>query len=191
MFVNRCVAAAILFVSASAFGTRAVAADGPGFDNMNSVEYSQLFVDAVQAHQNGRLPESFALFQRLACAGDKTAQEQLGLMYLNGEGVKRSTLNGYLWLKVAAEFMFADYRANVNRLESVFTDEQKKATAPLADALRERYGQRATNVTCNAQSHSTFSSLLKDAVVCSPKRNGSMLLIHRCFAEEAALAKAP
>ena len=182
--------ASTVFVCAELLGgSTAFADEGSGFDNMNSFEYSQLFTDAVQAHQNGRLPESFAIFQRLSCAGDKTAQEQLGLMYLNGEGVPRNTLKAYLWLKVAAEYTFADYRANAKRLESLFSDEQKKATAPLADALRDRYGQRATNITCNSQSHSTFSSTIKDTVVCSPKRNGSMLLIHRCFAEEQAASK--
>ena len=110
-------------------------------------------------------------------------------MYLNGEGVPRSTFKGYLWLKVAAEYNFASFRTNVQRLEAAFTDEQKKSVAPAVDELRERYGQRATNVACNAQSHSTFSSLLKDAVVCSPKRTGSMLAVHRCYAEEESAAK--
>ena len=177
--------AATLLLIALAFGTgQALAEDSPGFDNMTAVTYSDLFTLAVQQHQNGHLQDSFGTFQRLACAGDKASQEQLGLMYLNGEGVKRSTLKGYLWLKVAAEFSLATYHANVTRLEALFSEQQKKETAPLADDLRGRYGLRATNITCNAESSSTFSSNIKDTAVCSPKRNGSMLMIHRCYADD-------
>jgi len=174
---------ALVFAFASG-SCLALADEGPGFDNISPETYSQMLVDAVQAHHGERYRESFTLFQRLACAGDKTSQEQLGLMYLTGEGVPKSAVKAYLWLALAAEYNFAPYRTTAKRVESVFTAEQMKTVAPLADDLRGRYGQRATNVTCNAQSNSSFSSNIKNSVVCSPKHGVSMLLVHRCYAEE-------
>jgi len=178
-------ASVILFASVFGCGF-AQAAEDPGFDNMAPDSYSQLFVDAVQANHGGHLRESFTTFQRLACAGDKMSQEQVGLMYLEGEGVPKSMVRAYLWLKLAAEYNFAAYRTTAKKVESVFSSEQMKIVAPLADDLRNRYGQKATNVTCNAESASSFNSLIKNSVVCSPKRGGSMLLVHRCYAEESA-----
>jgi hypothetical protein len=174
----------------SSFGALALAEEPPGFESIDPVAYGEMFVDAVHEHQAGHLADSFRKFLRLACGGDKASQEQVGLMYLAGEGVYRNSAMAYLWLKVASEFNFSPYRAIVKKIEAVLTPEQAKHFGQLADELRAEYGLRATNVTCNAESSATFSSNIKNAVVCSPKRSGALLLVQRCYADEVRIGAA-
>jgi hypothetical protein len=176
--------ACLLLIGASSFGTHAVAEDAPGFESIDPLAYDAMFNDAVHEHQAGDKAESFRKFLRLACGGDKASQEQVGLMYLVGEGVGKSNAMGYLWLKVAAEFNFGPYRAAVKTFEAAMTPEQLAHFGKLADDLRGRYGLRATNMSCRAESSASFSSNIKDAVVCTPSRNGPLLLVQRCHADE-------
>jgi hypothetical protein len=162
----------------------------PGFEQINPVTYGGMFTDAVQAQHIGHKAEAFGKFMRLACGGDKAAQEEVGLMYLVGEGVEKNTATAYLWLKTAAEFNLASFRTLTTKIEDAMTPEQRTHFGQLADEMRERYGQRATNVTCSAHSSSTFSSNIKDSVLCSPRRGGSMLQVQRCYATEEAAAEA-
>lgn len=175
---------ASLVLIAAAAGA-AGAEDNPGFEQINPVTYGGMFTDAVQAQHAGNKAEAFGKFMRLACGGDKAAQEEVGLMYLVGEGVEKNTGTAYLWLKTAAEFNLASFRTLTNKIEDAMTPEQRKHFGQLADVMRERYGQRATNVTCSAHSSSTFSSNIKDSVLCSPRRGGSMLQVQRCYDGEA------
>ena len=174
----------------SSFGAHALAEPPPGFDTIDPTAYGAMFVDAVHEHQAGHMAESFRKFLRLACGGDKASQEQIGGMYLAGEGVSKNTAMAYLWLKVASEYNFGPYRAIVKKIEAVLKPEQAKRLGELADELRAQYGMRATNVTCNAESSATFSSNIKDTVVCSPARSGSLLLVQRCYADEVRIGAA-
>ena len=162
----------------------------PGFESIDPVVYDAMFVDAVHAHQAGHKADSFRKFLRLACGGDKQSQEQVGLMYLAGEGVSPNSAMAYLWLKVAAEFNFGAYRTMVKKFDKSMTPQQIKRFGELADELIAEYGLRATNMTCRAESGGSFSSNIKDTVVCSPKRSGAMLLIQRCYADEARIGQA-
>jgi hypothetical protein len=161
----------------------------PGFEEIEPVAYDAMFVDAVQAHHAGHKGQAFAKFMRLACGGDKAAQEQIGQMYLVGEGAYQNTAMAYLWLKTAAEFNFGDYRTLAKKVEKVMKPEQAKRFNQLADDMIAQYGERATNVTCSTHSGSSFSSNIKGTVVCSPKRSGGMLLVQRCYSSELDVVK--
>lgn len=174
----------------SSFGMLALAEEPPGFESIDPVAYDAMLVDAVQQHQAGRMADSFRKFLRLACGGDKTSQEQIGLMYLAGEGVSKNNAMGYLWLKVASEFNFSPYRANVKKMEAAMTADQVKHFGQIAEELRVQYGLRATNMSCRAESSATFSSNIKNAVFCSPARNGPLLLVQRCYADEVRIGAA-
>lgn len=58
---------------------------------------------AVQAYRNNEFEKSFELFRELAELGQLEAQENLAVMYVNGEGVKRDNIAGYAWAKIAVE----------------------------------------------------------------------------------------
>lgn len=164
----------------------AIAADAGDFESMSRTSFVGLANDANNAFGNKNYAAAFAKFQRLACGGDKPSQAMLGRMYLSGQGIARDDLQGYEWLKVASEFDFPAYRAIVKKIESVLTPEQLKVTAARADELRQRYGLRATNMSCQQSSSSTFSSNLKDAVACTPQLDGMNFAVRRC--EQADMA---
>jgi hypothetical protein len=182
--------ACLALVGVSSFGALALAEEPPGFESIDALAYDKMLVDAVQDHQAGHKADSFRKFLRLACGGDKASQEQVGRMYLLGDGVSRNDAMGYLWLKVASEFSYAPWHAIVKKIEAALTPEQLKQLGPLADELRAQYGMRATNVSCRAQSSSSSASNIKDAVVCAPSRNGPLLLVQRCYADEARIGAA-
>ena len=161
--------------------------DAADFDSMSDVAFGELTVEAARAYGNERYDEAFGKFQRLACAGDKASQAMIGRMYLAGQGVPHNDFEGYAWLKVAAEYNLATYRSAVRKIESVLTPEQLRTTSARADELRSRYGLRATNMSCNQHASATFSSNVKDAVVCTPKREGSVVLLRQCIAQDQAL----
>ena len=180
----------LALLALSSFAAAAPAETPPGFDSIDPIAYGEMFVDAVHEHQAGHLADSFRKFLRLACGGDKASQEQIGLMYLSGEGVVKNSAMAYLWLKVAAEFNFAPYRAIVKKFDKLLTPQQTKHFGELADELIAEYGLRATNIACRAESSATFSSNIKDTVVCSPARNGPLLLVQRCYADEVRIGNA-
>ena len=176
----------VLLLTGFAAGT-ARAGEYGNFDTTSDFAYGEMTTEAARAYGNARYDEAFRKFQRLACAGDKASQAMVGRMYLSGEGIPRNDMEGYLWLKVAAEFNHAPYRTTVQRIESVLKPEQLKAWAGRADTLRDRYGLRATNMSCNQHASATFSSNVKDTVFCTPKREGGVVLLKRCEGEEAGL----
>ena len=182
--------AGLALAGMSSFGALATGEEPPGFESIDPVAYDAMFTDAVHEHQAGHLTDSFRKFLRLACGGDKASQEQVGAMYLAGEGVSTNVAMAYLWLKVASEFNFAPYRTIVKKIEAAMTPEVANQLGKLADELRAQYGMRATNISCRTQSSSTFASNIKDAVVCAPSRNGPLLLVQRCYADEARIGAA-
>lgn len=58
---------------------------------------------AYKAEQNGDYEEAVRLYERAAAGNDMYAMNNLGDMYYNGRGVKRSWVDAMKWYKQAAE----------------------------------------------------------------------------------------
>lgn len=58
---------------------------------------------ADEAYQRQDFARSFELYRELAELGRREAQENLAVMYVNGEGVKRDNVMGYAWAVIAQE----------------------------------------------------------------------------------------
>jgi hypothetical protein len=158
------------------------AADLANFELVPQSDFVDLVREAPLAYGNKRFDEAFSKYQRLACAGDKAAQAALAGMYLTGKGTERNDLLGYVWLKVASEYNFAAYRALVSKIEEALTPAQLAYTGARAEQLRSLYGIRPTNMSCTTSSSTSYSSNLKDAVVCFPESQPPNYLLHRCMA---------
>ena len=174
----------LLLWSASALSN-----DARDFENMARSAFYGLTSEADNAYANKQYDLAFPKYQRLACAGDKASQAMLGRMYFSGQGVAQNDFQGYLWFKLAAEFDFPAYRAPVKKIESVLSAEQVKAFSAAAEQLRDNYGIRATNMSCKPHSSSTFSSNMKDTVICVPKLEGMGFMVRRCV--EAGVGVVP
>ena len=80
-------------------------------------------------------------FRLAAHWADKLAQFNLGMMYVNGDGVARDPLRGWAWIKLSAERGYPKNAAVAADIWNQFTDEHRKvAEQILEEELRPRYG---------------------------------------------------
>ncbi len=61
------------------------------------------FNQAVKNYESGNYKEALAEFQSLAEIGNKSAQYNLGFMYLDGLGTKQDLAKAYAWIKLSDE----------------------------------------------------------------------------------------
>jgi TPR repeat protein len=71
------------------------------------------FNAGVAAYEKGDFKTAFAEFLKLAKAGDKLAQYNLGLMYANGQGVARSGKAAFDWTEKSAKQNHAPAQHNL------------------------------------------------------------------------------
>ena len=161
-------------------GTCALQAmDNAAFERLPADKYEDMLREGGLAYDHKDYARAFELTRRTACAGDKTSQAMLGRMYLLGQGVTRDDFTGYAWIKLAAEFKFADYTSLARKLEQAIAPAQRAQANARADALRKLYGIASTNISCRGASpHGVY---IIDAVVCTPSSDGGgQVLMHRC-----------
>ena len=87
-------------VLVAAFGLRR-AFGGPSEIDEVARENEVARTKAQQAYEQGNCTLAAILFQPLAERGDPYAQATLGLMHLNGEGVRQDYIQAYKWLALA------------------------------------------------------------------------------------------
>jgi len=83
-----------------------------------------------------------ARYYRLAAHwADKLAQFNLGILYVNGDGVARDPLRGWAWIRLAAERGYPKYARVANDLWARFDAEQRRAAQAIVDEeLEPEYG---------------------------------------------------
>jgi TonB family protein len=85
-------------------------------------------------------PPAFEDFRRLAELGNRDAQENLAVMYVNGEGVTRDNVLGYAWASLALEQAESETaRGIVKQLDPHMTDGARQRVA----AVRDQFGHAA------------------------------------------------
>lgn len=176
--------AALWIFGLAAVSAGAWALDTEQFERMQSDAYFDSLREATAAYDRKDYDRAFALNHRAACAGDKTSQAIVGRMYLLGQGTPRNDLTGYAWIKLAAEFNFADFTSLARKLEGALSPDMREKGNALADSLRKLYGLAATNMSCHGVSrHGVY---LIDSVVCTPgSGGGGELEVRRCADETA------
>src|SRR5271163_3427917 len=97
----KCAIAAIVLASGAAFAAPVAAGT---------------FEDAVDAHARGDYAKALRLIRPLANDGDASAQFNLGLMYMTGQGVRQDNDAAALWFRKAAEQGHAPAQSNLGTL---------------------------------------------------------------------------
>ncbi len=162
----------------------AFATDAALFEEVQPGAYSDMLSQATIAYDKHDYDRAFALNRRLACGGDKTSQAIVGRMYVLGQGTPRDEITGYAWIKLAAEFSYADYTSLARKLEAAMTPDQRLRATARADAMRKNHGLAATGMSCHAESRR--GAYLLDSVVCTPlSTGGGRLELRRCVDEAA------
>jgi len=80
-------------------------------------------------------------FRLAARWADKMAQFNLGMLYVNGQGVERDPLRGWAWIKLSAERGYPKNVSVAADIWSHFNDDHKKvARRILEEELKPEYG---------------------------------------------------
>jgi hypothetical protein len=170
---------AALFSLATALSARA--ADAPadaGFERVFPSVYDDLLFNSKTAYQAKKYDEAFPLMKKAACTGDKESQWMLGHMYLLGQGVARDDFTGYAWIKVASEFINAEYRGTAEKIEKAIDPAQLPAVKAETQKFVDQYNLRTTHMSCN-RAASQHGHIL-DRIVCTPRYDGQLALLHQC-----------
>ena len=92
-------------------------------------------------------------FEIGAYYADKLSQLSTGLMYMNGEGVKKDLVTAYAWLDLAAERDYPDFVATRDGVKAQLTPEQLAQAMELRKKLGERYGDAVAKPRLAVQLH--------------------------------------
>ena len=71
--------------------------------NISSISYANDFEEGLKAYNNGDFKKAYVLFLKEAKRGDAIAQNNIGAMYENGQGVLQDYKEAAKWFKLAAE----------------------------------------------------------------------------------------
>jgi len=172
------VVALCIFVLSSACAF-ARTGDDASFERVLSDRYNDMLRDGGRAYDRKDFAKAFELTRRTACAGDKTSQAMVGRMYLLGQGTPKDEMTGFGWIKLAAEFGYADYTSLARKLESALAPEQRAAANDRAEALRRNHSLAATGMSCHGESRR--GAIIIDSVICTPDSDGGgMVRLRRC-----------
>ncbi|MEX2497637.1 MAG: hypothetical protein WD397_02025 [Wenzhouxiangellaceae bacterium] len=102
-------------------------------------------------YRQGDYDAAIGNFQLAAYWADKLAQFNLGLMYVNGQGVDRDPLRGWAWIKLSAERGYPTNVAVADDIWAQLTDEHREvARTILEEELEPEYGDEvAVSRTAN------------------------------------------
>ena len=81
--------------------------------SLAGVSWSDVHKEAVAAFQRGDSFKAFTLWKPLAEAGDATAQNNIGALYRDGQGVVQDYREAVRWYRLAAEQGLAHAQSNL------------------------------------------------------------------------------
>lgn len=92
-------------------------------------------------YRQGDYAAAVGNFRLAAYWADKLAQFNLGLLYVNGDGVERDPLRGWAWIKLSAERGYPKNAAVAADIWDQLTDEHREAARRiLEEELEPEYG---------------------------------------------------
>ena len=175
--MNKLILFGLLLLSVTAW------AANDSFERVLPGTFHDILREASAAYKKQDYARAFELNQRASCAGDKTSQAILGRMYVLGQGTQKDDITGYAWIRLAADFNYAEFTSLSAKLENAMTPDKREKGKARAEALRRKYGFAATNISCHGTSRRGV--YLIDSVVCTPESEGGKLLLRRCVGAEA------
>ena len=101
-----------------------------------------VFVSIVSFEAIAQDSDDFAALVRAAEQGDAEAQYNLGLMYLEGLGVKQDNVEAYAWIRTAAAQGKSGTLEIRQALLREMTTSQENRAIELAREYREKYVTR-------------------------------------------------
>jgi len=94
----------------------------------------------MHAYHAGRYDEALADFKEAARYADKLSQLSIGLMYLNGQGVKKDPVMAFAWVAIAAERKYPQFLATRDSIWGTLDTAQRAQARVLIEQLYAQYG---------------------------------------------------
>lgn len=108
-----------------------------------SLSSSATFNEATKLYDDGSYQQAFHEFEKLAKIGHKSSQFNLGVMYLEGTGVKQDLIKAYAWVKLSDEKANKE-RGFLEEIKGYINDKQKLMKAEeYYKAVKSEYGAGA------------------------------------------------
>ena len=114
-------------------------------------EIDQAFERGTQYYREGNYEKAFPIVSELAIMGIKDTQMILGMMYLEGHHVQKSTVRGMAWLGVANEAKIKHSRKVFKHVYKQLSDEHKQVIDATVADYKSKYGVEAQNIDCKKQ----------------------------------------
>jgi hypothetical protein len=97
--------------------------------------------------------QAMKYFEIGAYYADKLSQLSIGLMYMNGEGVRKDPVKAYAWFSLAAERDYPDFVATRDQLKAKMTPDQLAEAEAERVKLAERYADEVAKPRMVTQLH--------------------------------------
>src|SRR6056297_811538 len=140
-FIMRQIFAISIFL-ASVFNAGALDAQVVNFNNYaQNAPGTQFLERGNMFFRQGDYEAAVGNYRLAAHWADKLAQFNLGMMYVNGDGVDRDPLLGWAWIKLSAERGYPKNAAVAADIWNQFTDDHRKVAKEILEKeLKPRYG---------------------------------------------------
>ena len=96
----------------------------------------------MQRYADGNFKAAMKYFLIGARYADKLSQLSIGLMYLNGQGVKKDPVAAFAWVAIAAERKYPQFLATRDALWAQLDTTQREQAKALLEKLYPEYGDR-------------------------------------------------
>ncbi len=123
-----------------------------------------------QYYKEENYEEAFSILSKLAAMGNKEAQGIIGMMFLQGQHVQKSTVSGMGWLGVANESTKAknkNVRKAYKQVYSQLSSEHQKVIDQTVADYVGKYGIATQNIVCK-KVRNIGSNISKSVCVKSP-----------------------
>ncbi|MEO8811088.1 MAG: sel1 repeat family protein [Rhodanobacter sp.] len=97
----------------------------------------------MQRYAEGNFKAAMKYFLIGARFADKLSQLSIGLMYLNGQGVKKDPVAAFAWVAIAAERKYPQFLATRDAIWATLDSSQREQAKALLEQLYPQYGDPA------------------------------------------------
>lgn len=102
--------------------------------------------NGMQAYARGDYANALKYFKYGARYADKLSQLSIGLMYLNGRGVKKDPVTAWAWLALAAERDYPKFASTRDSVWKNLDDTQRQRARRVHEQLAATYGDKVAKV---------------------------------------------
>ena len=110
--------------------------------------YDDTIQNAHRAYRQEQYDDAFKFYSQCARWGEKDCQQMLGVLYLAGRGTSVDIVEGYVWLKLAAESGDRSMKDTLKRAESSIPEAAVDAGKELYEEYLPLYGMDAMGIRC-------------------------------------------